>query len=116
MLTVPVPFFMVDVGWVPVARLCLLAFLCVIAAVSEPGFDTGYVAGLLATQALLAVVVTYVAARRLARWLERSRWGARRWAACAAIVVALFLIALLPIFHTPLSSTTTGTNLLGAFR
>jgi hypothetical protein len=116
MLTVPVPYFMVDVGWVPVLRLSYLAVLCVLAAVSEPGFDTGYVAGLFAAQALLAILATYLMARGLARWLQRWPGKARRWSAFAAIIVALFVTAMLPIFHTPMSSTTTRTNLLGAFR
>jgi hypothetical protein len=109
--TVPVPFFMVQIGWVPVARLLVLSTLGLAVLVTEPGFDAGFVTGLLVPQTLLAAGLLRVVAGRLGSTLERAAPGWRDWLT-GTLITLLIGLALQPIYRTPLSTLPQG-NLLG---
>jgi hypothetical protein len=115
LVTLPLPYFMVEVGWVPALRLLVLAGLCSAVALTEPGSDTASIAGLLAVQALAAVAVTY----GMARWMEsrlRRRSRSIRMAMIAAIVGVLLVASMFRIYRTPLSGERLRTNLFEILR
>jgi hypothetical protein len=115
LFTLPVPFFMIEVGWVPPIRLILFALLTTAAAVSEPGFDTGFVAGLFVPQALLYGALCYWLARAAVLRLNRLAPAWLRLFALLAVMAALVAGSLFPIFRTPFSHSSPRANLLGIF-
>ncbi len=115
LFTLPAPYFMIEVGRVPPIRLFLFALLTTAAAVSEPGFDTRFVAGLLVPQALLYGALCYGLARLVAGQIERRLSGRLRTYALAAVIALLVAGSFFPIFRTPFSHSARQTNLLGIF-
>jgi hypothetical protein len=115
LFTLPVPFFMIEVGWVPPIRLILFALLTTAAAVSEPGFDTGFVAGLLVPQAFLYTALCYWLAGAAAVRLSRLVPAWLRLLAQLVLLGALVAGSLFPIFRTPFSHSAPRANLLGIF-
>lgn len=114
--TVPVPFFMVEVGWVPTARLFLFAAMTMAAAIAEPDWVSRSIAGLFAVQALVFAVILYALAAAVAR-LALPRLPRRlRTPLWAMLAAACFTASLFPIFRTPLSGTAPRANLFGIFR
>ncbi len=65
----PVPFFMIEGGWMPLYRLVALAALTSAAVATDPGFDSYLAAGLLVPQALGYCALAGLVARALQRRL-----------------------------------------------
>lgn len=111
-LTVPLPYFMIETGRVPAAQLFLFAALTAPLALSDPGFTTRFVATLFLAQSLFYGVVLYAVARAVGRTVRPSR----RMPVLLALVLILAVAALaLELYRAPLSHGPGRTNLLGVF-
>ncbi len=69
---VPVPYFMIEGGWMQLYRLVALAGLTIAAVVTDPGFDGYLAAGLLVPQALGYCALAALVARALGRRFGRT--------------------------------------------
>lgn len=101
-LTLPLPFWLVEVGAVPAARLVMLegVLLAVIAAEGAKG-AVGIAAALLGAQVVLYLVGLWLSAGLVLRPL-RERSPRARAAVSAGLAVALVVIAAsTPLYHTP---------------
>jgi hypothetical protein len=113
LVAVPVPYWVIEGGRVPVVWLVAVASLVVTSAVRQGGSVSAQIAQWLAIQAVAAVVVAYLIARlgaAVMRWVvpvERQRM----------VVVVLCLVAVVamcsPIYTSSAVHDGTPTNLLG---
>jgi hypothetical protein len=102
LVTVPVPFFLVEIGIEPVASMIQkLGFtLVLIAAESGAGAIT-LSAWILGVQTVLAAVLLWVAARIVAASVDRAA-GRLATAVVVAVVAILVIVAcVVPIYRTP---------------
>ena len=108
-LTLPLPYFMIETGRVPLASLLVFAGLTVPLTITDPGLTAYVVAGLFAVQTLVYGAVLYLAARLLA-----ARIPARRRVPVVVVVAfALALVALRAVYIAPLSHGPGPTNWFG---
>lgn len=114
--TVPVPFFMVEVGWVPTARLLMFAGMTLVAAIAEPDWVSWSIAGFFVVQALAFAAILYAVAAGLARLAARLVPRHLHFACLAAVVAGCFAASLFHIYRTPLSGSSARSNLFGIFR
>jgi hypothetical protein len=100
--TLPLPFWLVERGWVPALRLALLAAVLVGLRLAEGGSGVvDLLAGLALGQALLAAALLALLARELARGLARLPARAAP-VALLLLVVALFgTAASFDLYRTP---------------
>lgn len=113
LLTVPVPYYMVEVGRIPTVALWLLAAVTGAAAIAEGGTGTILPASLFLAQASVATAVFYGLARLVVRRLERFASHRLRRLVVIAIVCALLGTSLLGIYSSLLTSGRSRINLLG---
>ncbi len=111
LLTVPLPFFLVETGIAPASRLLMLGAVCAAAAITEPGFTTILFATLLLTQVGFFGSALWLIARALARRIEGRVAGKRRTWIVVGLCATLFAVAQLDIYRTPFSQTSFSTNL-----
>jgi hypothetical protein len=108
-LTLPLPYFMIESGRIPLVSLLVFAGLTAPLAFTDPGLTTRVIAGLFAGQTLLYGGVLYLAARLLA-----ARIPARRRVPVVVVVgFALALVALRAVYVAPLSHGPGPTNWFG---
>ena len=113
---IPLPFFLVESGAVPAARLLLLGGAASAIVVGEgPAGAVAIVAGLLLGQALLYLAALWWLAAALARGLARS--GRRGTAVLTALVVlaSVGAAASFDLYRTPFRSRSLHGNLLEIF-
>lgn len=109
MLLLPLPYFMVELGRVPVAQLVMFALVTAPLLFTDPGFTSGFIAGLFIAQSLLYGLLLWWAAGRIAVRLPPPR----RLVAAAAIAGVLITVASQPFYRAPLTSGPTPTTWLG---
>lgn len=115
LLTLPVPYFMVEVGWVPVVRLLLLSAVTGAAAALEPSATAIVIAAFFAVQTLALGAVLFGIARLIAWLLTRLVPRRRRAAALGVLVAALLVASVFEIYRTPLSGRAPRANLFRVF-
>lgn len=108
-VTLPLPYFMIESGRVPLISLLVFAVLTVPLAFTDPSLTTRVIGGLFAAQTLLYGWLLFVAARQVSRRLPPSR----RVAMTVGIAVALVLLALCDVYVAPLSHGPGATNWFG---
>jgi hypothetical protein len=101
LVTVPVPYFAVERGYEPVARLLVFATITSAAALSDPDFAAGMFAGLFVLQAFGYAGLLYAGARVLGRRLSAIASGPVRRGLLAAVLVALLGLGLSGAFVMP---------------
>ena len=111
-LTLPLPYFMIEVGRVPLASLAVFSALTVPIVWTDPSFNVGFIAAIFALQTLLYGGALAVVARLIGRRLPPPR----RRAMVTGIAAALVLLALSPVYVAPLSHGPGATNWLGLWR
>jgi hypothetical protein len=105
----PLPYFMVEIGRVPVAQLLMFAAVTSPLLYTDPGFTSGFIAGLFLAQSLLYGLLLWWAAGLMTSRLPPTR----RIVAAAAIAGVLITVASLPLYRAPLTHGPTPTNWLG---
>lgn len=113
LLVVPVPYFLVDVGWVPTLRLLVMVALTASIAVTEGGLVPAVIAIFLGLPALIAVGALWWIAGLTLTGIDRVVPPGRRGVALVVLVAALAVVSLFPIYTTPLSNVARTANLFG---
>jgi hypothetical protein len=108
-LALPLPYFMIEPGRVPLVSLLVFALLTVPLAFTDPSLTTRVIGALFAAQTLIYAGLLYLAATMLGRRIP----PARRVVAVTAIAVALLLLALCAVYVAPLSHGPGRTNWRG---
>jgi hypothetical protein len=104
LILLPVPFFGIESGLVPVARLLLLGSLVAGVALQDPDWMSRLFAGIFLGQGLLWAALLYGVARLAVRWLPRP--------VPLGIVVLLAVASLFPIYSTPFSASSPRSSIL----
>lgn len=112
-VTVPLPYFAIEVGREPGVQLLVFALATGAMAVTEPSGMTAFVTGLFWAQALM-----YAGLLHLLAWLivRRTTTARGRAVLVAALAVVLAIASLFPIYVTPFSRNGVRSNLAGVFR
>ena len=108
-LALPLPYFMIEPGRVPLASLLVFAALTVPIAFTDPSLTTRVIGSLFFAQALLYTGLLYFVARYLSRRIPPTR----RLAMVTSIAGALLLLALCAVYVAPLSHGPGSTNWFG---
>lgn len=108
-LALPLPYFMIEPGRVPLASLLVFATLTVPLAFTDPSLTTRVIGILFFVQTLLYAAILYFVARALSRRIPPPR----RLALVTGIAVALALFALCAVYVAPLSHGPGSTNWFG---
>lgn len=108
-LALPLPYFMIEAGRVPLASLLVFAALTVPLAFTDPSLTTRVIGSLFAVQAALYAWLLYIAAR----WLSRRIPPTRRAVTVIAVAAAVLLLALCAVYVAPLSHGPGTTNWFG---
>ena len=103
LLTVPVPYFAVEGGREPVARLLVFATITSAAALSDPDFAAGMIAGLFVLQTVCYGGLLYVLTRALARRLAGIASVTIRRVCLAAVLAVMLGLGLAGTFVMPFS-------------
>jgi len=115
LVAVPVPYWVLEAGWVPTIWLFELAGFTIAVLVTEGGSIVSLITGLFVVEALLATAGLYVLARLTAPVLYRVLPDAWRTGAVVAAVVALLGTSLFRVYATPLVAGGARVNLLQLF-
>jgi len=108
-LTLPLPYFMIETGRIPLVSLLIFAGLTAPLAFTDPSLTTRVIAVLFAVQTLVYGGVLCLAARMLG-----ARIPARRRVPVVVVVAfALALVALRAVYIAPLSHGPGPTNWFG---
>jgi hypothetical protein len=108
-LFLPLPYFMVEIGRVPLAQLLLFAAVTAPLLYTDWGFTMQVIAGLFLLQSLFYGLLLWLLAVLVVRFLP----VARQTAIVLALVLALAALAALPLYRAPLSHGPLPTNWLG---
>ena len=102
LVTVPIPFFLVEIGLEPVAAIALkLAFTLVLIVAEGSAGAITLSAWILGVQAVMAAVLLWLTSRVLTAALVRAA-GSRATVAVATIVAVLVVVACtVPLYRTP---------------
>ena len=113
---VPVPFFLVETGFEPVAAIAqLLAITLALIAVEGTGGAVVLAAVILGVQVLAGLVLFRVIAGLVTLLAERTA-GRYRTPAVLLLAIAILLVAMTqPIFRTPFRTTGIHSTLIEAF-
>ncbi len=109
----PLPYFMIETGRVPVLQLFVFAAVTTPLVISEPGFTTRFIAALFLSQSLGYGALLYLLARSASRRIRAPRF---RLGVLAGAIAVLGTVAMLKVYRAPLSHGPGATNLLGVFR
>ena len=113
-LALPLPFFALAIGIAPPVRMLFVGSLVLGFFLSAPSMMTGLFLGIFMGQGMFWLAATRWLAKLGVRLLgSGAEVDARR---IYAIVGALFVVSLLPIYQLPFSSGEQPTNLFGLFR
>jgi len=115
LLTVPLPYWAIEVGLVPAANLLVLSLVTVGASIVEGGDVLPLLALVLTVQALAWAGVLFVAARFVTRRIGRRRSVLTQRALATALVCSLAAMSLFEVYRAPFSTSGPRTNVLGAF-
>ncbi len=113
LVALPVPYWIVEGGRVPVAWLVAVASLVVTSAVRQGGSISAQIAQWIAIEAVAAVVVAYLVARigtALLRWIVPTE---RQTVVVALLVLAALVAVCSPIYTSSAVHDGTPTDLLG---
>lgn len=113
-LTLPLPFWSLQLGFAPPVRMFFVGSLVLGFFVSAPESMSGLLLGLFMLQGAAWLAATYWIARLVLRWLgDGEQVDARRLYAVLGLIA---VVALLPVYWLPLSSGASPTNWFGLFR
>ena len=112
-ITVPLPYFAIEVGREPGAQLLVFAVATGAMAATEPSGMTAFVTGLFWAQALMYAGLLHLVAWLIARQVPTAR--GRAWLV-AGLAAVLAVASLFPIYVTPFSRSGVRSNLIGVFR
>jgi len=115
-LLVPLPFFLIETGLVPAARILMLGVVSVALLATEGAQGVvGIVTAMLLVQASVYVALLWWVAHGVSRLLARA--APRRVAAVttALVVVSLLVAASFEVYHTPFRTRSPRANLLQVF-
>jgi hypothetical protein len=115
LVALPVPYWLFETGRVPTLWLGELTAFVLAMLLSEGGMVTRIVASLFVAQTLLFVGVTWVIARYAARWIGVLRSENARMAAAVGVIVLLLVIALSPVYRSPLVAGGDAVNVIRLF-
>ena len=115
LLAIPFPYQIVEGGRVPAAWLATVAGLVVTSALRQGGELSATIAKWFAIQAMIALVLAWVASRVVAASIRRFVAPERRAVAVVAVAAIGLAIALLPIFSTTAVRGGAPTNVIGVF-
>ncbi len=115
LVTVPVPFFAVERGCEPVARLFVFAAATSETALTDPDFAARMFAGFFVIQAVAYAGLLYAGAGAIARRLSAIGSGSVRWGLLAAALAALLGLGLSDTFIMPFARSNTRGSLLDLF-
>jgi len=115
LLTLPVPYWVMEGGWVPTFWLFQLAGFTLAVLATEGGSIVGLITGLFVAEALLATGLLYVVARLAARALHRTVPPSWFTTSVVATVISLLGISMLHVYATPLIAGGARVNLLQLF-
>lgn len=110
--TLPLPFFALENGSVPAARLLFIGSLVMGILVQDPDMISGLLVAFYLGQGLLWSLVLYFVARFAAKRLAENASGK---IVLAVVAVLLIGSSFFPIYRTPLSSSGLHSNILGIF-
>jgi hypothetical protein len=113
-LVLPLPFFGLELGFAPPLRMFLLGSLVLGFFLSAPESMSGLLLGLFVGQGLLWLLGTRLLAGLVSKLLGSG--GGMRRRRLLAVLGALLVIALLPVYHVPFSSGDRQTSWVGLFR
>ena len=112
LITLPVPYWVMEGGWVPTFWLFEVSGFSVAVLLAEGGSITALLAGLFLVEAILATCALYGAAKLCSRFLHRRLGPAARTAAVLGLVLLLFATASTRVYATPLVADGRPINLL----
>jgi type IV secretory pathway TrbD component len=115
-MVVPLPFFLVETGVVPAARILMLGGVCLALVASEGALGVvGSLTAMLLVQAGVYMALLWWVAHRVSRLLARS--SPRRVAAAttALVVISLLAASSFEIYHTPFRTRSLRADLLRVF-
>jgi hypothetical protein len=113
--TMPLPYFMVEIGWMPALWLMSLAILVSASALFDGFAGTWLIALLFIAQAATAVGLLYFIAALIQRALSRLGRAAIYFTTCALVIAAFWIASTAPIFWTDLVNVDPRTSLLNLF-
>jgi hypothetical protein len=115
LLTLPVPYWAIEVGLVPTASLLALGLVTIGASIVEGGEVLPLLALVLAVQSIVWTAILYVAARLVTRRIGRRRSILTQRALATVLVCGLAAMSLFDVYRAPFSTSGPRTNVLGAF-
>jgi len=116
LVAVPVPYSGIEDGWVPAFWLLVMATLSALVSVLEGGRAAMMIAVVFAVQAVLACGVLWVASAALVLLGERLLGHERAVTAAGVLAVLLAVLALCPVYRSPIARTAGWTSLIGLWR
>jgi hypothetical protein len=116
LVTVPVPFYLGQAELAPTLRLAFFTALLGSVVAAEGGGLLAALAGVGMLQTAIWATVLWFATRLPLVAVRRAPTPALRSAAAAAVVVALAVASLFPIYDTGLSSTRDRSSILQLFQ
>ncbi len=105
----PLPYYMIEAGRIPAVQLAVFTAFTAPLVWTDPSLTTRTIALLFAVQTLLYGALLYIGARAIARRIAPGR----RAALFVGVAVALAALALLDVYHAPLSHGPSATNWFG---
>lgn len=115
LVALPVPYWVMEGGWVPTIWLYELAGFTLAVLVTEGGTIVSLITGLFVLEAVAATAGLYVVARFAASVLERALPAEWRTGSTVALVALLLASALLRLYTTPLIEAGERVNLFRLF-
>ena len=115
LLTVPLPYWAIEVGLVPDASLIALGLVTVGASIVEGGDVLPLLALVLTVQALAWAGLLFLVARFVTRRIGRRRSVLTQRALATVLVCGLATMSLFEVYRAPFSASGPRTNVLGAF-
>jgi len=115
LLTVPLPYWAIEVGRIPAVYLLGLSLVTVGASIVEGGDVLPLLALVMTVQALAWSGALFLVARFVTRRIGRRRSLLTQRALATAFVCSLAAMSLFEVYRAPFSTSGPRTNVLGAF-
>jgi hypothetical protein len=113
---VPLPFFLVETGLVPAARVLMLAAVTVAVIITEGSLGAvGIAAALLIGQGLLYLAILWMLTGLLLRPLRRRSSRTVAVITATLVVVAIVCASMFEIYHTPFRTESLQASLLEVY-